>query len=47
MDQAERDQEILSLGEPLKPEKPRMLDDAAAKQKVLDKFSEIRRKPGA
>ncbi len=42
----EKDQEILEAEGIQKPEKPQPFDEAAYRQRVLEKFDEIRRKPG-
>ena len=42
----EKDEEILENMEMSKPEKPQPLDEAELKRKILERFEEIRRKPG-
>ena len=42
----ESDKKILEAEELTKPEKPKMMDINEAKQKIIDRMEEIRRKPG-
>ncbi len=45
-DDLAKDQEILDAEAIPKPEKPKLMTDAEARQKIVDRFNEIRRKPG-
>ena len=45
-EQEEKDKEILEMERFEKPEKPRPFDLAAARQGIIQKYDEIRRKPG-
>ena len=45
-EQINKDQEILDEEDLVKPEKPVLGGDAEAKERILAKYNEIRRKPG-
>jgi hypothetical protein len=42
----EKDQKILEAEELAKPEKPKLMSDNEAKQKIMDRLEDMRRKPG-
>lgn len=45
-DQEEKDRQLLEKEDIPKPEKPQHMDNSQLRNKILEKYNEIRRKPG-